>query len=138
MRTSGQQLLADDGVRTDVQGQELHHRGGHHDAAHCGREGIVNCAYDSCWNEHCVCWQVYTASSYGLQMMLAAGGLVVFGGIAYSLYGEEHPAVPQRSMPAAHSGQRRPSASAPPLVCPTNEDVFCVRQATWRSARAPR
>merc|ERR1719231_2190820 len=34
-----------------------------------------------------VAGKVYTASSYGLQMMLAAGGLVVFGGIAYSLYG---------------------------------------------------
>jgi len=31
--------------------------------------------------------KVYAASTYGLQMMLAAGGLVVFGGIGYSLFG---------------------------------------------------
>ena len=31
--------------------------------------------------------KVYAASTYGLQMALAAGGLVVFGGIAYTLFG---------------------------------------------------
>ena len=31
--------------------------------------------------------KAYTATSYAAQMMLAAGGFVIFGGIAYSLYG---------------------------------------------------
>jgi len=31
--------------------------------------------------------KVYAATGYGMQMMLAAGGFVVFGGIAYSLFG---------------------------------------------------